>query len=98
MAMVAFCVASACFGMMMGLTFPKLDAANEALVIKQSMAVTLAMFVPLGALVLAGLVCWLGGMLSPEMALVLPVVLLIALAVLCWLWLARRGKVLLRRL
>ncbi len=98
LAMAAFCVASACFGMMMGLTFPKLDAANEALVIKQSMAVTLAMFVPLGALVLAGLAYWLGGLASPEMALVLPAALLVVLAALCWLWLARRGKVLLRRL
>ena len=98
MAMGAFCVGSACFGMMMGLTFPKLDAANEALVIKQSMSVTLAMFVPMGALALAGVACWLGSMLSPEAMLLLPTALLVILAVLCWLWLENRGPALLKRL
>ena len=97
-AMAAFCVGSACFGMMMGLTFPKLDAANEALVIKQSMSVFLAMFVPMGALGLAGLAWWLGSGLGPQAALLLPTALLLLLAALCWLWLARRGPALLRRL
>ncbi len=98
LAIGAFCVGSACFGMMMGLTFPKLDAANEALVIKQSMSVTLAMFVPMGALALAGVACWLGSMLSPEAMLLLPTALLVILAVLCWLWLENRGPALLKRL
>ena len=37
-AAVLFAVGQAAFSMLMGLTFPKLDAANETVVVKQSMA------------------------------------------------------------
>jgi len=47
-------VGHAMFGMLMGLTFPKLDAVNETVIIKQSLAATLAMFVPMAALAAAG--------------------------------------------
>lgn len=97
-AMLAFCVGSACCGMMMGLIFPKLDAPNETIVIKQSMAVVLAMLLPMAALGLAGLTWWLGGRFGLLASLLLPTLLLLALAVLSWLWLARRGPALLLRL
>lgn len=53
-----FAVGHAMFGMLMGLTFPKLDAVNETVVIKQSLAATLAMFVPMAALAAAGCTGW----------------------------------------
>lgn len=97
-AMALFAVGQACFGMLMGLAFPKLDAPNETVVIKQSMSVLLAMFVPMAALAVAGLLCWLGGRVSGALAFILPLVLLAALAALCAGILAKRGPEMLRRL
>lgn len=88
----------AVFGLLMGLTFPKLDAVNDTLVIKQSLAVTLGMFIPMAALGLCGLLYWLGGMVGEWAALALPVVLLAILAGACTAVLARRGPALLRAL
>ena len=66
--LLAFDVGHACFGMLMGLAFPKLDAANDTLVIKQSMAVMLAMFLPMLGLALSGGVWWLAAMAAGEAA------------------------------
>ena len=66
--LLAFDVGHACFGMLMGLAFPKLDAANDTLVIKQSMAVMLAMFLPMLGLALSGGVWWLADMAAGEAA------------------------------
>ena len=97
-AMALFAVGHACFGMLMGLTFPKLDAANETVVVKQSLAVLLTTFVPMLVLGAAGLLCWLGGRLGAAGGYVLPLVLLAALAGVCAGLLARRGPAMLRRL
>ncbi len=98
LASLLFALGQASFGMLMGLTFPKLDAVNEAVVIKQSMATTLAMFVPMAALAGAGCLYWLGGKLAPWAAVALPLVLLALLAAGCTAVLAKRGPALLRAL
>ena len=95
---VLFGVGHAAFGLLMGLCFPKLDAVNETVVVKQSLAVTLGIFVPMVALGVCGLLYWLGGMLAEWAALVLPVALLAALTAVCALTLARRGPAMLRAL
>ena len=82
----------------MGLTFPKLDAVNETVVVKQGMASTLDMFVPMAVLGVCALLYWLGGMLADWAALVLPVVLLAALTAVCVFILAKRGPAMLRAL
>ena len=96
--MLLFCVGHAAFGMLMGLTFPKLDAVNETVVVKQGMASTLDMFVPMAALGVCALLYWLGGMIAPWAALALPLVLLAALAAVCVLILVKKGPAMLRAL
>ena len=98
LAMLLFCVVHAAFGVLMGLTFPKLDAVNETVVVKQSLAVTLGMFVPMAALGVCGLLYWLGGLIAPWAAPALPLVLLAAFAAACVLILARKGPAMLRAL
>ena len=97
-AMALFDVGHGAFGMLMGLCFPKLDAVNETVVVKQSLAVFLGAFVPLAALGVCGLLYWLGGMLADWAALVLPVALLAVLTAVCTVILARRGPAMLRAL
>ena len=96
--MALFDVGHGAFGLLMGLCFPKLDAVNETVVIKQSLAVFLGMLVPMAALALCGLLYWLGGMLAGWAALVLPIALLAALTAACVLILAKRGPAMLRAL
>ena len=98
LAMALFAVGQACFGMLMGLAFPKLDAANETIVVKQSLSVLLAMFVPMAALAAAGAAYWLGGRVSGALALALPVALLAVLAAVCAGILVKRGPAMLRAL
>ena len=93
-----FALFHAAFGMLMGLTFPKLDAVNDTVVVKQSLAVTLGMFVPMAALGVCGLLYWLGGMLSAWAALALPLALLAAFTAACALVLAKKGPAMLRAL
>ena len=97
-AMLLFCVGHAAFGMLMGLTFPKMDAVNETVVVKQGMAILLDMFVPMAVLGVCALLYWLGGMIAPAAALALPLVLLAALAAACVLILAKKGPAMLRAL
>ena len=96
--MALFAVGHATFGMLVGLCFPKLDAVNETVVVKQSLAVLLGMFVPMGALALCGLLYWLGGMLAGWAALALPIALLAGLTAVCVIILAKRGPAMLRAL
>ena len=98
LALTLFDVGHAAFGLLMGLCFPKLDAVNETVVVKQSLSVFLGAFVPMGALALCGALYWLGGMLAAWAALILPVVLLAALAAACVLILSKRGPAMLRTL
>ncbi len=98
LATLLFCVGHAAFGMLVGLTFPKLDAVNETVVVKQSLAVMLGIFVPMAVLGVCALLYWLGGMLADWAALALPVALLAALTLVCTLILAKRGPAMLRAL
>ena len=98
LAALLFCAAHAAFGMLIGLTFPKLDAVNETVVVKQSLAVMLGMFVPLAALGVCALAYWLGSMASPVLAIALPLALLAAFAGACALILAKKGPAMLRAL
>ena len=97
-AMLIFALGHAAFGMLVGLAFPKLDAVNETVVIKQSLATTLGMFVPMAALLVCGLLWWLGGMLAEWAAFALPIVLLAVLAAVCAGILAKRGPGMLKAL
>lgn len=96
--MLAFAVGHAAFGMLMGLTFPKLDAVNDTVVIKQSLATTLGMFAPMVVLAVCGLLYWLGGRIAPAAALALPIALLAVLTAVCTLLLAKRGPAMLKAL
>ena len=98
LAALLFCAAHAAFGMLIGLTFPKLDAVNETVVVKQSLAVMLGMFVPLAALGACALAYWLGSMAGPVLAIALPLALLAAFAGACALILAKKGPAMLRAL
>ena len=98
LASLFFALGHASFGMLMGLTYPKLDAVNEAVVIKQSLAVTLSMFVPMAAIGAAGGLYWLGGKLTPWVAIALPLALLALLAAASTAALAKQGPSLLRAL
>lgn len=105
---VLFSVGHAVFGLLMGLCFPRLDAVNETVVVKQSLAVALGIFVPMAVLGACGVLCWLGDMLAGWAALPLPIVLLAALALpiallaaltaVCVLVLVKRGPAMLRAL
>ena len=96
--MIVFAVGQAVFGMLMGLCFPKLDAVNETVVIKQSLATVLGMFVPMAALGVCGLLYWLGGKANGALALALPIALIAALTAVCALILAKRGPAMLKSL
>ena len=96
--MLVFAVGHAAFGLLMGLCFPKLDAVNETVVVKQSLSVVLAMFVPMAALLVCGLLWWLGGMLAEWAAFALPIALLAVLAAVCTGILAKRGPGMLKAL
>ena len=98
LAMALFDVGHAAFGMLMGLCFPKLDAVNETVVVKQSLAVFLGAFVPMAALFLCGMLYWLGDILAGWAALALPVALLAGLTAACVLILDKRGPDMLRAL
>lgn len=97
-AMVLFALGHACFSLLMGLTFPKLDAPNETMVIKQSLATFLAMFVPMAVLGAAGLLWWLGGKVAVWLSLALPVALIAVLAAASAMVLYKRGPVMFRAL
>ncbi len=88
----------AVFGMLVGLAFPKLDAVNETVVVKQSLAVWLGMFVPMAVVGVCCLLYWLGGMITPWASLVLPVILLAVWMAVCALMLTKKGPAMLRAL
>ena len=96
--MLVFAVGQAVFGMLMGLCFPKLDAVNETVVMKQSLAAFLGMFVPMAALGLCGLLYWLGGKVAEWAALAFPIALLAVLTALCTVLLVKRGPTMLKAL
>ena len=98
LAMLIFAVGQAVFGMLVGLCFPKLDAVNETVVVKQSLATTLGIFVPMAALLACGALYWIGGMAAEWAALALPIGLMAVLAAVCIVILAKRGPGMLRAL
>ena len=89
-----FAVGQAVFGMLMGLLFPKLDAV----VVKQSLAVLLAMFIPMAVLALCGLLYWAGGFASPALGVALPLALLTVFTAACTALLFRFGPSILQKL
>lgn len=93
-----FAVGQAVFGMLMGLLFPKLDAVNETVVVKQSLAVLLAMFIPMAVLALCGLLYWAGGFASPALGVALPLALLTVFTAACTALLFRFGPSILQKL
>lgn len=97
-AMVLYAVAHACFSLLMGLTFPKLDAPNETIVIKQSMAATLSMLVPIAVLGVGGFLWRLTVEINQALALALPVLLFGVMAAASALILVKRGPAMLRAL
>ncbi len=89
----------AVFGLAINLRFPKLDWENEALVVKQSLSVFLAMFGGM-ALVGAGALLWLAArnfMAFPAFALAAALLSLL-FAALLWRWVCRRGPEILKTL
>lgn len=88
---IVFSVGQACFGMLMGLTFPKLDAVNDTVVIKQSLSSLLSMFIPMAAVAVSGVGYAIGGIW-----LGLAVVVILCAVVTGILW--RRGPAMLQHL
>jgi ABC-2 type transport system permease protein len=86
-----FSVGQACFGMLMGLTFPKLDMVNEAVVIKQSLSSLLSMFIPMAALAVSAGAYAIGGVWA-ALAVVL------VLTGICIGILHRKGPTMLRKI
>ena len=71
---------------------------NETVVMKQSLAAFLGMFVPMAALGLCGLLYWLGGKMAEWAALAFPIALLAVLTALCTVLLVKRGPTMLKAL
>jgi len=86
------------FCLLMGIAFARMDAANDGVIIKRSMAVNLSVFVPMGVLALAGVLCWLGSRWGAALSLALPLALLAVLAAVCGAALLRKGPAMLERL
>ena len=97
-ATVIFAIGQAMFGMLVGLAFPKLDAVNETVVIKQSLATMLAMFIPMALLGAAGGLYWLGGKVAEWAAVALPIAWFALLTAVCAVILAKQGAAMLRKL
>ena len=97
-AAVIFATGQAVFGMLVGLAFPKLDAVNETVVIKQSLATMLAMFIPMALLGAAGGLYWLGGKVAEWAAVALPIAWFALLTAVCAVILAKQGAAMLRKL
>ena len=97
-AAVIFATGQAMFGMLVGLAFPKLDAVNETVVIKQSLATMLAMFIPMALLGAAGGLYWLGGKVAEWAAVALPIAWFALLTAVCAVILAKQGAAMLRKL
>lgn len=97
-ATILFAIGHAAFGMIMGLCFPKLDAVNETVVIKQSMATVLAMFGSMAVLGVAAGFYYLGSKTVPWTALALPIGVFALFAAVCIVILTRQGPSLLRKL
>lgn len=93
-----FAMGHAAFGMLMGLCFPKLDAVNETVVIKQSLATTLSIFFPMIILGAAAGLYYLGDQMFPWLALTLPMALFALFAAVSAAILTRFGPAILRRL
>ena len=96
--MLCFAVGQACFGMLVGLAFPKLDAANDTVVIKQSLASLLAMFVPMGAVAVAGGICWLVRGMGEGAMLLFPALFFLLTGGMCAWILEKKGPAMLKAL
>lgn len=87
-----FIVLGAAVGLAVNLKMPNLDWVNETVVIKQSMAVLIAIFGSwLEVLALGGLYFLLRNLMTPMAYLVLAIVIIAVAACLLLLWLRKRG-------
>lgn len=94
-----FALTSALFGLYINHCFPKLDAPNDMVVVKQSAAAMLGVFLPMLAAVLAALLCFLlRNRLGPISLLLLCVGLFLLTALALLALLRRRGPALLAAL
>lgn len=89
---VAFALFHAPFGLYVNLCFPKLDASNDTVVVKQSAAAMIASFVPM-ALILAGILLYalLQGVLGGTGTMLVLAVISLAAAAVCFRLVATRG-------
>lgn len=79
-------------GLAVNLKLPNLNWVNETVVIKQSMAVMIAMFGSwLEVLVLGGLYLLLRNLMTPMAYLALAIVIIASVACLLLMWLRKRG-------
>lgn len=87
----------ASFGLMMNLLFPKLDWTNEAVPVKQSLSVFLAMMCP--ALLLFGLIAGIFFLYEQiRIYALLCIVLFTLLTALCFFWIEQKGSARFNRL
>lgn len=89
---VLFVYWCAAFGLLMNLKFPSLDWTNEAAVVKQSMSVVFALFVPWVVLLLLGGLWFVSAtFMQPEWFLLLVAVLLEVACIMLRRWLRTKG-------
>ena len=87
-----FIVLGAAVGLAVNLKMPNLNWVNETVVIKQSMAVMIAMFGSwLEVLALGGLYFLLRNLMTPMAYLALAIVIIASVACLLLMWLRKRG-------
>ena len=87
-----FIALGAAVGLAVNLKMPNLNWVNETVVIKQSMAVMIAMFGSwLEVLVLGGLYLLLRNLMTPMAYLALAIVIIASVACLLLMWLRKRG-------
>lgn len=90
--------AVASLGLLLNLTFPRLDAVNDTVVVKQSAAAGFSLLAGAGLLVAVGLVWWLASRLLPAAGLPAAVAALAVCGALLQAALRTKGVVLFRRL
>lgn len=88
-----------CFGLAFNLRFPKMDAVNDTLVVKQSASTMIGVFASMLIPAAAALVYWkLGTFLAAESFLLCCSGLFLVLAAVLWHWVLKKGPGILKEL
>lgn len=88
-----------CFGLAVNLRFPKMDAVNDTLVVKQSASTMIGVFASMLIPAAAALVYWkLGTFLAAESFLLCCSGLFLVLAAVLWHWVLKKGPGILKEL